>query len=437
MKPVRQFFTTSPEHADRIGQGIAVRVTNFADSAARRQRFPRRQIAPLVAAQSLFQCGMSVDLTLTGLVGYRIAPTPALATVPFAAITLGAAVMSAPASFCVRKWGYRKAFLLGASAATLGGILSAGAISFHSFSLFTLGTFAVGVYQGFANYYRYAAADGVPAPQRGRAISTVLTGGVVAAVAGPLFATAAKDVLPAEFAGSYVLVSALAVSSGAILMLWRSDVKADPTELNSEDERAEVRQPRFAEIARRPIFLVGVGGTALGYFTMMLLMTAAPIAAVNRHHTIEQGAFIVQWHMVGMFAPSLFSGRLIRRLGTTTVLSAGIVMSAAASVIDMLGTTQLHFMVALLLVGVGWNFMYVSGTTFIAGSYSRHERARVQASGELLTMSGSAVGALSAGALLSELGWTRINALVLVPLLVCTGFVVHYIRTSRRQRASS
>ena len=119
MKPVRQFFTTSPEHADRIGQGIAVRVTNF-DSAARRQRFPRRQIAPLVAAQSLFQCGMSVHLTLTGLVGYRIAPTPALATVPFAAITLGAAVMSAPASFCVRKWGYRKAFLLGASAATLG-----------------------------------------------------------------------------------------------------------------------------------------------------------------------------------------------------------------------------------------------------------------------------------------------------------------------------
>jgi MFS family permease len=112
------------------------------------------------------------------------------------------------------------------------------------------------------------------------------------------------------------------------------------------------------------------------------------------------------------------------------------VMSIAASAIDMLGTTQLHFMVALLLVGVGWNFMYVSGTTFIAGSYSRHERARVQASGELLTMSGAAVGALSAGVLLSELGWTRINALVLVPLLVCTGLVVHYTRASRRQRTN-
>lgn len=402
-------------------------LTNSADTSAQAKRFRVGRIVPLMAAQSLFQCGLSVDLTLTGLVGYRLAPTPALATVPFAAITLGAAVMSAPASLCVKKWGYRTAFMLGASAATAGGALSAVAIYFGMFFLFAVGTLAVGIYQAFANYYRYAAADDVVADQRGRAISTVLAGGVLAAVGGPFLATAAKDVFLTEFVGSYVLVSVLAVGSGLILLSWRGGSRVGRLQPDS-DELPDIAQPRFADIIRRSAFLVGVGGTALGYFVMMVLMTAAPIAAVSHHHTITQGAFIVQWHMVGMFAPALVSGWIIGRLGKTVALCAGIVMSAVGAIIDMSGSTQAHFMVALLLVGVGWNFMYVSGTTFIAGAYAARERARVQACAELLTMSGSALGALSAGALLAALGWTSLNTLVLVPLLVCSALVVYRLR---------
>lgn len=413
---------------------MVVGLTNSADTSGQTKCFRVGRIVPLMAAQSLFQCGMSVDLTLTGLVGYRLAPTPVLATVPFAAITLGAAVMSAPASLCVKKWGYRTAFMLGASAATVGGALSAVAIYFGMFFLFAAGTLAVGVYQAFANYYRYAAADDVAADQRGRAISTVLAGGVLAAVAGPFLATAAKDMFLTEFVGSYVLVSALAVGSGLTLLMWRGGSRAGQLQLDS-DELPDVSQLRFVDIARRSIFLVGVGGTALGYFVMMVLMTAAPIAAVSHHHTITQGAFIVQWHMVGMFAPALVSGWIIGRLGGTVVLCAGIVMSAAGAVIDMSGSTQAQFMVALLFVGVGWNFMYVSGTTFIAGSYAARERTRVQAGAELLTMSGSAVGALSAGALLTALGWTGLNTLVLVPLLVCSALIICHARLRRRPAA--
>ena len=413
-------------------------MTKSSDCPTHDQRFPNRRIAPLVVAQTLFQCGMSVDLTLTGLVGYRLAPTPAMATVPFAAIALGAAVMSAPASYLVKRCGYRTAFLLGAGAAATGGLVSATAIYLNMFLLFTVGTLLVGVYQGFAIYYRYAAADSVSALQRSRAVSTVLTGGIVAAVTGPFIATAAKEVLSSEFAGSYALVGVLAVCSGLVLVCWRDDPSTSAARQEHEESDQAVRaRPRFTEITRRAPFLAGVGGTAFGYFVMMLLMTAAPIAAVSHNHTIEQGALIVQWHMVGMFAPALFSGWLIRRLGTMVVLSAGITLSAAASITNMLGTTQLYFMVALLLVGVGWNFMYVSGTTFIAGSYGKNDRARVQGLGELLTMSGSALGALSAGALLSALGWVWLNALVLAPLAVCSALVLRYARTRQGAQAQS
>lgn len=394
------------------------------------QHLPGRHIAPLVVAQTLFQCGMSVDLTLTGLVGYKLAPSPAMATVPFAAIALGAAAMSAPASYCVKRWGYRTAFLIGAGVATAGGIISAIAIHLSLFFLFALGTLLVGVYQGFANYYRYAAADSAPAQQRSRAISTVLTGGVVAAVTGPFIATATKDVLPAEFGGSYALVAVLAACSAAVLLTWRARPNTAPDE--PRDVQPIQARRWFGEFARRPSFLAGVGGTAFGYLTMMVLMTGAPIAAVNHHHTVEQGAFIVQWHMVGMFAPALFSGWLVRRLGSVTVLSTGIALSIAASVTNMLGSSQLHFMVGLLLAGVGWNFMYVAGTTLIASSYGPNDRTRVQALGELLTMGSSAAGSLSAGVLLSTLGWTWLNALMLAPLLACLALAVHHTRARTR-----
>ncbi|HKS46427.1 MAG TPA: MFS transporter [Amycolatopsis sp.] len=390
------------------------------------------RMVPLSAAQALFQCGISVDLTLTGLVGYELAPTPALATLPFAAITLGAAVMSAPASWCVKKWGYRVAFRLGASAAAVGGALSAVAIWLHLFPLFAVGTLAVGIYQAFANYYRYAAADSVRAQDRSRAISAVLAGGTIAAIIGPLLAAAARDVFPTAYVGSYLLVSILALASTLVLVTWRgeSPVTAQP-EPDRTPAMTAAAPRRLADIVRRPAFLVGVGGTALGYLVMMELMTAAPLAAVEHDHTGVQGALIVQWHLLGMFAPAFFSGWIISRLGAMAVLCSGIALSAVGAVIDIVGTSEVNFMVALLAVGVGWNFLYVSGTTFIANSYDTHGRTRAQAGAELTTMTCSAIGAFSAGALLDAFGWAGLNRMVLVPLLICAILAFYYARARR------
>lgn len=384
----------------------------------------RRNLLVLAVAQALFQCGLSVDLTLTGLVGFHLAPQPALATLPFACITVGAFAATAPASWLIARYGHRLGFAVGAASAVVGGALSAVAIVQHTYWLFCVGTAGVGIYQAFANYYRYAAADRAAPEQRGRAIATVLAGGVVAALFGPFLATAAKDTLSVEFAGSYLLVSVLAALSGLVLVLLRPAPKPRPSPLTaSMDQPAQPAGSRPSRSVRQllalPELRTGVAATAIGYLTMMLVMTAAPIAAVHHHHTIEQGALIVQWHMVGMYAPALFAGWSIQRLGAPRLLLGGIALTAAGALACVLGTGQPHFLTGLLLVGVGWSLMYVSGTTLVAGAYQPRERARAQATAEALTMTGSATGSLSAGLLLQELGWASTNLLVLLLLVPC------------------
>ncbi|WP_341314697.1 MFS transporter [Paraburkholderia sp. IMGN_8] len=388
--------------------------TFFAADAGSRHSDPhgRRAARVLAVCQALYTSSVSIDLTLTGLVGYTLADDKAFATLPFSLITVAAALTTIFASFLMARIGRRAGFMLGAGVGALGGMVSVWAIFHHSFWAFCAGTATVGVFQAFAQYYRLAAADAVGIDGKSRAISTVLTGGVVAAVCGPLLAAWSKDWLaPVAFAGSYALVTGFGLASIVLLALLYRDAAPSVSATMTHEPARPLR-----EIVRQPIFAAALANNALGYAVMMFVMTATPIAAVACGHTIGDGAAIIQWHLVGMFAPSLFSARLIKRFGVLPVIGAGIALSALCGVFALRSTDLPHFYVALACLGVGWNFMFVGGTTLLAQSYRPSERAKTQATSEFTTFAFSALGSLSAGQLLAHFGWATINAAIF-PLL--------------------
>ncbi|MFI6044493.1 MFS transporter [Nocardia sp. NPDC051321] len=383
-----------------------------------------RQIVLLATAQALFLCSLSVDLTMTSLVGDSLAPTPALATLPFAFITLGSVGTTIPASLVMARYGRRFGFLCGAGVATVGGVLSVVAVTQHNFALFCVGTLCMGIYQGCTGYYRYAAADQVAVADRGRAISTVLTGGVIAAVAGPFMATGMMNApifgsATKQYVGSYALVAVLALLAMCVVAMFQD--RSDHTE--SVTRQTSRRGESLSAIVRQPGFAVGAFGAMVGYFSMMVLMTVGPIAARSYGHDADHRAFMIQLHMVGMYAPALVAGLVIRRIGAGWLQFVGAVCGIVGVLIGASGTEQFHFVVSLALIGIAWSLTYASGSTLIASSYRDESGSRTQAFGELLIMAGSTLGGISAAALLRVLGWTALNltmTAVLLPVALAT-----------------
>ncbi|MBP2295583.1 MFS transporter [Azospirillum rugosum] len=392
----------------------------------------RRDAWVLALCQGLYTAAISIDLTLTGLTGYQLAPDKALATLPFALITVAGAVVTLSAAFLLQRLGRRLGFALGALAGACGGAVSVWAVMHANFWVFCLGTAAVGVFQAFAGYYRLAAADAVGAAEKGRAVSRVLAGGVVAAVLGPLLAAWSKDLFPqALFAGAYLMVCLLGLLSLALLLgLYRDHQTAAAAGPQA------IEPPRsFAEVARQPIFAASVANNVIGSAVMMLVMTAAPLAAVGHHHSIDDGAGIIQWHMVGMYAPSLIAGTLIQRVGLGPMLFAGMALNAACVAVAMASTDLVAFYLALFCLGVGWNFMFVGGTTLLAQSYRPSERAKVQGLAELLRYGITAAASLVAGPLLERYGWAGLNAAVLPLLALAAAMTLWWVAAQRREAA--
>jgi MFS family permease len=383
----------------------------------------------LAICQALFTSALSVDLTLTGLVGYTLAPDKALATLPFALITVASALTAIAAAFLIERLGRRLAFCLGGLACTAGGLISVWAISHHDFVAFCAGTALVGVFQAFARYYRLAAADAAPAADKPRAISVVLTGGVVAAVCGPAIAAWSADLMsPLPFAGSYAVVAAFGVATVLLLAVAYREPPPLPTGTSLD---AQLPARPLGEIVRQPVFLAAFANNGIGNAVMMFVMTATPIAAVACNHTITQGAQIIEWHLVGMYAPSFVSGWLLQRFGNPAMLMAGIGLSALSSVIALASTSLPAFYAALLCLGVGWNFMFVGGTTLLAGSYRDAERARTQAVAEFSTAVLTACATLAAGQILHHYGWNAVNLAALPALAVALLITVGWQRRTR------
>ncbi len=370
----------------------------------------RRNILLLSLCQAVMMTGTSLLITSSALVGAMLTDDRALATLPLALQFLATMLTSIPASFAMRRWGRRTGFLFGALLGAVGGALAVWAIQLGDFWLFCLGTALVGGFNGFGNYFRFAAVDIAPDFYKGRAISYVMAGGVVAAFAGPNLADWAREAIPAaSFAGSYaVLVGLYAIAMFALLWV---DIPRQPAAARHESGR-----PLLTIIAQ-PVFLVALIGAMLGYGIMVLVMTATPLAMQGCELPFSISAFVIQWHVFAMFAPSFVTGTLIKRFGVLSVMMWGALCYIGTVVINLNGVTVTHFWSALFLLGIGWNFLFIGGTTLLTEAYRQEEKAKAQAFNDFLVFTTVSLSSLSAGALQYHYGWEAVNWGV-TPLIV-------------------
>jgi len=379
------------------------------------RRAEKRNVLILAAGQALFQTASVLIMTVGGLAGLIVAADKSLATLPIAAVMVGAMLGTVPASLLMGRIGRRAGFVLGALMGAVGGGLGALGMIRGSLLLLCAGTFLVGIYQAFAQYYRFAAAEAASASFKSQAISLVLAGGVVAAIAGPQLGVLAKDTAGAEFAGSFLAIVALSLSASALLAFIRMP-PAPPASVDSD------ARPLSA-IVRQPKFLVALGGAAIGFGVMILAMTATPLAMVAHHHAASDAAFVIQWHVLGMFVPSFFTGFLIARFGVLTMMLAGVAALAGHVVIALSGLALLHFLSALVLLGVGWNFLYVGGTTLLTETYRPSEKAKVQALNDFSIFGVVVVASFTSGWLMHGIGWMGVN-LAALPFLAATAVAI-------------
>ena len=386
----------------------------------------RRNVLILALCQGLYLSARSTQAALSGLVGATLAPTPLLATLPYSLITLTTASTTIPASFLMARFGRRAGFVLGALIGGCGGALSTVAIFHRSFVLFCIGNALMGCFQASAQYYRFAAADASELAFKSRAVSWVLAGGVAAAVLGPSVARFSKDLFaPVLFAGAYLAIVVLA-SLSALLLTFLA-IPAPGTWA----ERGGGRP--LAVIARQPAFAAALANGVLGYAVMSFVMTATPLAAVACGHGSDDAIGIIRWHLVGMFLPSFFSGALIERFGVIRICLLGGALLLASVLISLSGTALYHFWIALALLGVGWNFMYVGGTTLLTTCYRPEERAKTQAANEFLTFGAVALSSFSSGGVLAGFGWNAVNYAVMPLLSLAVLVTLWYGAISRRR----
>lgn len=385
----------------------------------------RRNVALLFVAQALFQTGSVLAVTVAALVGALLAPDRTLATLSVTATIIATAATMIPAALFMQRRGRKAGFLLGAGLGVLGGLLSAAALQFSNFALFIVGSLCAGGYQAFAQYYRFAAADVARPEYKSRAISWVIAGGIVAAIAGPNLARLTRDVGAVPFLASYLVFFALSVI--ALLVISRLTLPAQ-----SDDPLVDEHPARpLRTIVRQPVFLTALTGSAVGSAVMVMVMTATPLAMEMHHHTLDDSALVIQGHVLGMFIPSFFTGGLIRRLGVLRVMAGGVILLAVHVAISLAGTTFLHFLSELILLGVGWNFLFIGGTTLLTEAYRPAERAKTQALHDFCVHGLGSLGSLSAGGVLNLLGWQAVN-LTALPFLALALVAIAALALSRR-----
>jgi MFS family permease len=376
---------------------------------------------------TLTQATSSTSLTLVSavgsLAGYALASNKALATLPSTMSVIGTALSTIPASLLMKRVGRRVGFVVGALCAAIGGSISVVALAHGQFWLLTAAALFLGVSIAFAQQYRFAAAETSLPEFRSRAISFVLAGGLAAAFIGPMLARATVRLYDTTYLGSYLCVPALGVLAALLLMGLRMPLPAE--------EAVRVGGPArpILEIVRQPIFIVAVLAQMMGQGVMNLLMTGTPLAMMAHHHSFADTAFVIQWHVVGMFLPGFFTGTLVQRWGERTVILLGIALNVLAVVAAARDVGVYNFWLAMMLNGVGWNFMFVAGSTLVTKAYAPAERSRTQAANDFLVFGTAAVTSLSSGQLLHHRGWQVV--LVTAAVMMFLALAGSLWRTSR------
>jgi MFS family permease len=383
----------------------------------------RTRVAALAACQGLLVTNNITVISIGSLAGFMLAADKSLSTLPATAYIAGGALSTFPISLYMRRRGRRAGFTLGALAGLTGALICTLSLAWHSFWLFCLGTLVAGAYNASGGYYRFAAADAVHPADKSQAISLVLAGGIIGGVLGPESSKLTKDLLDVAFLGSY---AALILFALLVLAIVRGIELPAPTEL----ERSGPGRP-LAAVVRQPIFIVACLGAVTAYAVMNLLMGATPLAMQICGLPYGSAALVIQWHIIGMFAPALFAGALVRRLGTLRIMAAGVLTYLVCLTAAVTGQTVAHFWVSGTLLGVGWCFLYVGATTLLTDAYAPEEKAKTQGINDVLVFVVMAASSAVSGAILYRLGWNWLNYAAL-PLLILTAAALVWLTLVRR-----
>ena len=388
----------------------------------------QRNVLILASAQGFAVTGTIMVTTASALVGHLLAADKSLATLPIALQFTATMAVTIPASLLMARIGRRAGFILGASTQMVGAGCAAYAIVQGSFLLFCLSGLLLGMANATSQYYRFAAADAADAKFKPKAISFVLTGGVAAAVFGPEMATLTRDYLPLyPFAGLFLFICGLSVANMAVLGFLK--IPKPP--------RSHFGGGRpMGQIIAQPVFIVAAFGGMIAYGVMVLVMTATPLAMAACNYAFNDSAFVIQWHVLGMFAPAFFTGHLISRFGVLTVMQVGVALLIGSIAASITGISIPHFWVGLALLGVGWNFLFVGATTLLTEAYLPEEKAKVQAINDFLVFGASAAGSFAAGHLLHTVGWEAVNwGVAPLALMIMAGLI--WLKLRRGSRAAA
>lgn len=368
-----------------------------------------RNIILLALSQAAMMTVISLTLASSALVSTQLA-SPSLATIPLAIQYLGTLIMLYPVAWLMRRIQRRLTFCLGALAGAIGLTGAAVGIKTGSFTLFTASCFLIGIFGAVGQYYRFAAADAVQPTQKSLAISLTLAGGLLAAVAGPALAQWTKDLLEPAFYISFLCLAGIAML-GALFA-----IRLDLPPL--AQTRHQHRWGLWSSLANNPKLMIAILGGVVGYAIMNLLMTATPLAMHRENFSFAATASVIQWHLVAMFAPSFFTGALIQRIGVTTVMLLGCLLSLASIAVNLSGQQLIHFQSALILLGVGWNFLYVGATALLAESCHKEQTTQFQALNDTFVFAGVTGVTLFSGTLVNLIGWNSLNLYAGLPVLV-------------------
>ena len=380
----------------------------------------RRNAMILAGSQAIFGATSTALVVTAGLVGSQLAPSASWATLPMSLSIVGTALTTYPISMMMRRLGRRTGFVLCALAGAAGAAIGAYGIFQRSFTLFLIGCLVSGIYQASASYYRFAAADTASPAFRPKAISWVMTGGIVAALVGTFMVMATTNLFaPVTFAGTWVVMSALALAGAGMLLFI--DIP-----LTQRHDAPSGRPLRV--IAGQPRYIVAAMTAMLAFGIMVLVMTATPVAMLGCGFSVKDSSWVIQWHALAMFVPSFFTGTLIARFGAERISAIGMLLLVGAAVSGLLGIHFENFAIGLVLLGLGWNFGYIGGTTMLTETYEPEEKNKAQGLNDFLVFTTTAVTSLMAGNLLAWFGWAGVNYAVFPMVVLALVMIVWLVR---------
>ena len=386
-----------------------------------------RQLWLLALCQGLFLTNNVTFIAINGLVGLNLAPLGWMATLPVMGYVVGGALSTSLVAHTQRRFGRKTYFQLGLAVGFASALLCCYAAYSRNFWLLVAATVVAGYYNANAQLYRFAAAELAAPAFREKAISLVMAGGLIGAVAGPNLASATRSLTATPFAGAYLALAAVALLAMALL----SFIEFPSTPVKSTAGPADTGRP-LGEIMRQPVFIVAAAAGALGYGVMNLLMAATPIAMQICSLPFSDVAMVLEWHVIGMFAPGFFTGHLIKRFGTLPIMATGLVLNIVCVMVALSGVDFTQFLVALFLLGLGWNFLFTGSTTLALTAYRPEEKDKAQGALNFCVFAVLALSSLASGVLVTTRGWTLLNLGSLLPLGL-TALLLGWLALSRRK----